>query len=252
MARFRPRNEGAKGVFQDTLDFANNYVNCSVCHAFKKQYFLELLHSQMNTFVQCTKWPDVNEGFGYSLPLQENASSPKNISIEHWKDDVFGQCWSLNKPSQYMLDEYNGATIIVTSTIGDLFSDFYDFAKTRAIENGIKANRITYCEPQDMPQKWCSLQKQATNDEINQAVMEYFLQKQIKYSHENEIRFLIDMTLVQQNQWKVLGIWKYDVDLNRMIRQVVLPSNLSSTAFSELKEAMIAVGLGNKLVVSEN
>ena len=252
-SRFTPNPVYTEVVFKDSLDFVNDFADCPICRVMKKGHFLEMLRSGLNTFVKCIRWPDVMEGFGFSFPIENEEDRSKVASIEHWKNDVYGQCWSFNRPSQYMMEEYVESPVIVMSTVGNVYDDFYRCVQRNNIEFATKTRRMIYCVPEEMPRTWQSLSqmKTSTPNELMQNVLEYFLRKQLRYIHENEMRILIDETALKTiPQWKEIGIWKYNIDVAQLVQQVVLPSNMRKEEVDEIREAMIAAGIGYRIVIS--
>ena len=214
-----------------------------------------MLAHQTNTLALCIKWEDVKEGFGYSFPIPEteDCDDVQSASIEDWKLNVYGQCWSFNRPAQYMMEEYADSPVIAMSTVGKVFEGIYRFTKAKHIENGLKVGPVVYCVPEEMPKTWKTLDQSGTNEDLNQNVLGYYLRKQLKYIHENEMRILLDGTYILKHPvaWKELGIWKYDITVEQLLQQVVLPSNASAEAIAEIREAMTNAGIGHRLTVSD-
>lgn len=204
--------------------------------------FIDLLHHKRERYVRPSTWEDVFEGYLFSkiydpierrkivediyytiCPRNYQATIENMLRLEHSKWFVYGQCWSTEAESDAMwrIYSYGKHSIQIQTTkakIEHLFDD------TENIKHIIEPIKYDIDPADDLTQKQIQQLKSTLS------IYEPYLHKRKAFSHENEIRVLVDdSSYFQMTEMSMMGAnWKiYETMKQKKNDQEVLEEILS-------------------------
>ena len=108
----------------DTDDSPEISMNTTIYRYFPKHRFFELFEEQKNALVRPVMWDDPFENFILRSPLR---MSNGEVGGFGYHDNMYGQCWTLEKNSDAMWRIYSplGDAVCVQTTVGKLVSSLF-------------------------------------------------------------------------------------------------------------------------------
>jgi hypothetical protein len=192
----------------------------------KPEYVYSLFRTRQNVLVSPGSWDDPFENF----VLKSMATLPSGERIEWgFKDDFFGQCWTLHSASDAMWRIYakDKEGIRLRTTVRKAFEDLSRFA-------GINASHQAYVgKVRYLPARRL---RTFARDAISmpftpQGFASTLLVKRPAFRHEDEVRLLF---LANETNARDETRLRYDVDPHSMIDQMMLDPWLSTSEAAAL------------------
>lgn len=180
--------------------------------------FIDLLHHKRERYVRPSTWEDVFEGYLFSkiydpierrkivediyytiCPRNYKATIENMLRLEHSKWFVYGQCWTTEAESDAMWRIYSyGKHSIQIQTTKAKIERLFD--GTENIKHIIEPIKYDVDPADDLTQKQIQQLKQTLS------IYEPYLHKRKAFSHENEIRVLIDnSSYFQMTEMNMMG-----------------------------------------------
>ncbi len=206
-------------------------IDQKIYRIFSVKRFKELLASKKLVLVNPDRWDDPFENFF----LKANAVEPNGtlISLEELSKSWYGQCWTYTKDSDALWRIYSPKKcgIRVTTTIRKLFSQaWHEGDKFNTLNYFIGA--VTYKNRGDIE----DLMNNTSFLDIafggqNDGFAKLLCIKRSEFSHENEVRLLINDN---NNQGKN-GCYKIEIEYHEVFEEICLDPRLEDSKFLNLK-----------------
>lgn len=187
--------------------------------------FFELFEKKQNVVVRPSMWDDTFE----NLALSSAISIGDEVGDFEFKDDVYGQCWTLHTASDAIWRIYSNGTngIRIRSTVGKLF-DSLSQEGTYGPSGETFVGKVRYMSEKGLNE---FAESHFINSGLNsKSIAETLLIKRVAFSHEKEIRliYISDKRLPQ-------SVLKYDIDPHHLVDQVLAHPQLPVEHFNRLK-----------------
>lgn len=195
---------------------------------FPQMRFFSLFEERKNALLRPEKWDDPFENVFLKSPVM----LPDGESAQFgFRDDVFGQCWTLHTASDAMWQIYskNGEGIRVRTTVGKLIDSM-------RVAHGITADvscfigRVRYQTDSQLKQFGESMFTEHSGAE---AIAQSLLVKRNAYKHENEVRLIY---IAPDPTKKSEFVYKYDIDPLGLFDQAMVDGRVGWADFVALKE----------------
>ncbi len=194
--------------------------------------FKELMQTKELVLVNPKKWDDPFENFF----LKANAIDPNGeiISLENIADSWYGQCWTYNKESDALWRIYrpNKDGIRVSTTIRKLFTWLWD-ENDRFRNLKYFIGKVTYMQRSEIED---FMEKTSFGDIAfggqNDKFARLLCIKRLEFSHENEVRILVDDT----NKKGRGGCYRVFFNYQDILEDVCIDPRLNTADYSAIKE----------------
>lgn len=215
---------------------------------FTLKRFKELVSTNRLVLVNPSKWDDPFENFF----LNSNAVDSNNelISLESIANSWYGQCWTFNRESDALWRIYSPDKdgVRVKTTIKKIFSNLWDSSNdfSRLI---YFIGKVTYKKRSEIEEymKHITFTKIAMGGQnINFAKL--LCIKRPEFSHENEVRILIND--VDKRIGKN-GCYSVDFDYVNVIEEVCVDPRLTEDEFKNIKNKLIVLGCTVPIIQSD-
>jgi hypothetical protein len=214
--------------------------------------FQEMFGNKELVLLNPSKWDDPFENF--FLKTEVDCGGGEIATLEALARDWYGQCWTTQSDSDAMWRIYspekekNG--IRVSTTIRKLFTAIWDAADDSAylkffigkVEYLTKADIIAFLNKTS----FSSITMGGTNDLFSQLL----LVKRTEFSHENEIRIIVDDVdkLIGDHRSKT---YKIAIDPHTLFDEVCIDPRTTVFEFESLKTQVKAIGITLPIVHSQ-
>lgn len=209
-----------KGITQET----------KVYRIITKQRFDELFQKKQNCLVRPKLWEDPFENLALNSPIDVMGK----MGTIPFKDDVYGQCWSLNKASDAMWRIYSQGTdgIRIRSTVGKLLDGL---ATTDGLpELTCFVGKVKYLSDNGL-RDFAENQFAGGFDSGGRKIAETLLIKRKAFKHEREVRLIysaVGGTPPKQD------LYFYDFDPHKIVDQIMLHPQLTLPEAKKLKKSI--------------
>ena len=183
-----------------------------------QEYFFQLFEEQTNTLVRPSKWNDPFENVFLKSPV---LASNGEIGRFEFHQDVYAQCWTLERASNAMWEIYsrNQDAIRIRTTVGKLIDSLRaansDLADTTCFIGRVKYQRVK------------ELKKFGKNmfDWFDRAegIAQSLLLKRPEFRYENEVRLIY---ITPKTPAKSDCIYKYDLDPLDVVSQAMVDGRI--------------------------
>lgn len=180
-------------------------------------------------------WEDPYELFIFK---QKTFLEGKSFSIDNYEKRTYGQCWSLNKDTDAMWRIYspdrNGVRI--KTTIGKMIRVL---DKTREMMwTAPIFGRVKYVEQSDINTYLRDIEKGGSGKYF-ESISDSLFYKRTEFSHENEVRFIINVDPNQPHIKK--GYINLKVNPSDFIEEIGLDPRLDTNEVNEIKEDLLTI-----------
>lgn len=213
----------------DQLILGNIRPNTKIFRIFRQDRFFDLFEKQENTLVKPSKWEDPFE----NVFLRSPVILPNGERTEFdFHDEVFGQCWTLERSSDAMWRIYSKSNdaIRVRTSVGTLIESLASvhgkFSSARCFIG--RVNYETQKGLREFGKNMFKLYPVAA-----EAIAQSLLIKRNAYKHENEVRMIY---IASKEEAQLGSIYKYRIDPITLVNQVMVDGRIPQNKFRELKE----------------
>ncbi|MEQ0006650.1 DUF2971 domain-containing protein [Klebsiella sp. GG_Kp146] len=237
---------GEDSILKNIIDIDS--LDMSIYRIFSIKYFEELITNKELVLVQPDMWDDPYENF--ILKTEVDLGDGTIASLEELKSNWYGQCWTENIDTDAMWRIYspNKDGIRVKTTAKKLFDIVYnsldEYAKLKYF-----IGKVSYKEKQEI----INFVTKSSFSEIilggqNDSFAKLLCTKRTAFSHENEIRVLVDDI---HNKKGDGGLYKIDIEPMQLFDEVCLDPRLSDIEANNLKAKLVAMGVTCKILQSD-
>ena len=195
-----------------------------------QEHFFQMFKEKKNVLVQPSQWRDKFENLVLQSPIKSFSSGGGDFSF---RDDVYAQCWTLDKESDAMWQIYsNGVnTVKIRTTVGKLINGLRN---TSPPGGYCYISEVDYISETQLREFVRNIFKcDMTIEDIARSL----LVKRTPYEYEKEIRLIY---IESENKKKHEDdIYKYSIDPDDMIEQVVLNPCMSDYEYACFKDCVI-------------
>lgn len=204
----------------------------TIYRVFPRNRFFELFDEKKNALVRPTMWEDPFENFILRSPVRTAAGETGEFGFHN---DVYGQCWTLQKRSDAMWRIYSPRTdaVRVRTSVGRLV-DSLCAANKGASNDSCFIGKVDY--PPDFKLK--KFARTMFKDGLTaEAVARSLLKKRNAFKHEAEVRLIY---LEGQNKKHDGGVYKYALDPHATFDQFMIDPRMSYQKFCTFKDEIVA------------
>lgn len=203
---------------------------------FPRNYFFQLFEDRQNALILPTKWKDPFENVILRAEVRTKAGKKGRFDFH---DDVYGQCWTLERASDAMWQIYSRDqdAIRVRTTVGKLIKSLRT-ANGNWADTTCFIGRVKYLKESELREFGKTVFETGLSaDDVAKSLTV----KRKAYKHENEVRLIyIEPTKAKHND----GVCKYDLDPLALIDQVMVDGRVLYEDYKPLKaEIMKRTGL---------
>ncbi len=230
-----PYNWHELGEIRNVVDEAqSNFCNTSIYQILPLKYLIKVLLNKKMRFNNILKsWEDPYELFFLKQNISVEGKSIASILSEQCKN-LYGQCWSLNEDSDAMWRIYSSdkeGVRIKTSIIKMI----QVLDQTRGMQFvGSYFGRVEYKNKNSILE-WMEQKLKEGNGKLFRALTDSLFIKRLEFSHENEVRFIID----NSNSESYDNIYDDHIDMKvdpfDFIEEIALDPRLDEADFKDLK-----------------
>ena len=204
---------------------------------------LQLFDSETNALVNPKKWDDPYENF-----ILKSKVRRKNGDIERYDyhENLYGQCWTLNKASDAMWRIYsaNKYGIRIRTTVQKLFSSLYHSGIHEPSWSCV-IGKVRYLSEKKLVGFANSVYCDGSISKEN--LFQSLLVKRKAFAHEREIRILYFDLDRNENGL----IYKYAIDPHDLIDQIMVDPRLDKIEAEEVKaQIKTSTGFNRKILRS--
>lgn len=208
---------------------------------FPRNWFNELYNDCKNALVLPTKWEDPFENAILKAEVRKGNGEKGCFSFH---EDVYGQCWTLEKASDAIWQVYSRGkdAVRLRTTVRKLLEGLSN-AQGEWAGPTCFVGKVDYLSENKLRELGRALFKDGIDSE---RVARSLLAKRKAYKHENEVRLIyIERSGAKHNN----GVFKYEVDPRSFIDQVMVDGRVSPEEFRSLKKEIISLtGLTDRQV----
>ena len=237
-----------RSMEDNVLDIDN--LDQEIYRIFSIKRFIQLMCSKELVLVNPSKWDDPFENFF----LQANAidSNGQIVSLEELANSWYGQCWTCNKESDALWRIYSPKKdgIRVSTTIRKLFSSVWNE------EDGFSS--LKYFIGKVSYHSRCSIESFMGDTSFwsiatggqNNGFAKLLCIKRPEFSHENEVRILIND--VEENKIGENGCYSIKpFDYTKVFNDICLDPRLDKNCYMKIKDKFISMGCSIPITQSE-
>ena len=223
-----------------------------VYRIFSVSRLAELFEEKKLTLVKPKKWDDPFENF----ILNSTGVLPDGMELAFgFRDNFYGQCWTLTKESDAMWRTYspdkNGVKI--KTTVRKLFSAFYKVGGQLHKANGTEYNlstfvgRVKYEKTSSLIEMLSDEKRMSGKiyDQIGFGQASTFYFKRLAFKHEKEVRLIYNA--LRPNQ---LDTFKFDFDPFSLFEEMVFDPRMDERIYNIYKNHFKAAGYRNRIIQS--
>jgi hypothetical protein len=223
-----------------------------VYRIFSFQRLEEIFQERKLTLVKPKLWDDPFENF----ILNSTGRLPDGRKFQMgFRDNFYGQCWSLTKESDAMWRIYspdkNG--VKVKTTIRKLFTPLFQVGGQHQKMNGIVYNlssfvgKVKYADTKTLITMLKDEQRMSGKifDQSGWGQASTFFFKRVAFRHEKEVRLIYNSQ--NDNQFDT---FKFDINPNDVFDEIVFDPRMTETIYQEQKDKVIEWGFDKSIIQS--
>lgn len=180
-------------------------------------------------------WEDPYELFIFK---QKTFLEGKSFSIDNYEKRIYGQCWSLNKDTDAMWRIYsrNKNGVRIKTTIGKMIKVL---EQTRRMGWTVPLfGLVKYVNQSDINTYLRDIEKGGSGKYF-ESISDSLFYKRTEFSHENEVRFIINVDPNQPHIKK--GYINLKVIPSDFIEEIGLDPRLDTNEVNEIKEDLLTI-----------
>jgi len=219
---------------------------------FSFQRLEEVFQEQALTLVKPKLWDDPFENF--ILSAIGRLPDGRNFEIG-FRDNFYGQCWSLNRESDAMWRIYSPEKdgVKVKTTIRKLFTPLFDIAGHNYKMNGVAYNlssfigKVKYEGTRKLTEMLEDERRMSGKvfDQSGRGQASTFFFKRHAFKHEREVRIIYN---AQQSQFDT---FKFNIDPISLFDEIIFDPRITEETFQEQKNKVIQWGFNKKIDQSD-
>lgn len=201
--------------------------NTKIYRIFPQMRFFSLFEERKNALLRPEKWDDPFE----NVFLKSQVALPNGETGQFgFRNDVYGQCWTLETASDAMWQIYSkgGDGIRVRTTVGKLI-DGMRSVHGKLADVSCFIGRIEYRSEKELKAFGGEM---ITYHPKEFAIARSLLIKRKAYKHENEVRLIfVAPKTTNESDW----VYEYEVDPLKLCDQAMVDGRVSEKDFSILR-----------------
>lgn len=204
------------------------------------KYLKAIFENKVLCFSNITKrWEDPYELFLYKHNIDVEGT-PVDKYIEPFTKHTYGQCWSLLRDTDAMWRIYspNKKSVRIKTTIGKMIGVL---DQMRGIRGAVALfGKVNYLNKSQL-ENWLTEWMAKGSGELHNAYNDSLFIKRIEFSHESEMRFIIqDRRKIKENEHDEIvnadGFFTLKVDPYDFIEEIAFDPRINTTSFKELAD----------------
>ncbi|MBN3059397.1 DUF2971 domain-containing protein [Pectobacterium versatile] len=233
--------------------FEKNAINITnfdipIYRIFSFEYFEKLMTEKQLVLVQPSMWDDPYENF--FLKTEVDFGNGDIASLENLNRTWYGQCWTENEDTDAMwrIYSHNKTGVRVKTTVRKLFLSIFDSSDNFSSLKYF-VGKVEYKDKKEI----INFMQRVTFSEMisggqNNKFAELLCIKRTEFSHENEIRVLVDDigNIKGEN-----GLYKIDINPTELFDEVCLDPRLSNEDVATFTTNIKKMGVTTKIIQSE-
>lgn len=223
-----------------------------IYRVFSFQRLEEIFQEAKLTLVKPKLWDDPFENF-----ILKSTGKLPDGRVFHvgFRDNYYGQCWSLTKESDAMWRIYspdkNG--VKVKTTIRKLFTSLFDVGGHYYKPNGAKYNlctfigKVKYASTKTLIDMLKDEERMSSKifDQSGWGQASSFFFKRVAFKHEKEVRLIYSDNINNQED-----TFKFTIDPNNLFDEIVFDPRMAPVDYQEQKQKIIGLGYSNNIIQS--
>lgn len=225
-----------------------NNIDTPVYRIFSYERFIELITTNQLVLVQPSMWDDPYENF--FLKTEVVSDDGEFGSLESLCNSWYGQCWTENEDTDAMWRIYSPEKrgVRVKTTIRKLFLTLYDTSDTNCSLKYF-IGKVNYKDKEEI----IEFMNSTTFSEFilggqNTQFAEVLCTKRTAFSHENEIRLIVDDIGHKHGRG---GLYKINITPEELFEEICLDPRLSSSDFLNLRAEIQGMGVTANIIQSD-
>lgn len=224
-----------------------------VYRIFSFERLKEIFSENKLTLVKPKLWDDPFENF----ILKSTGVFPDGRHFDiHFRENYYGQCWSLTKESDAMWRIYSPKKdgLKVKTTIRKLFTPLFNLCDCNQ-NKGENIQRLSsfigkvkYADTATLIEMLSDKERMSGKifDQTGWGQASSFFFKRKEFKHENEIRLIYNF----QNG-NVSNFFKFSIDPLQLFEEIVFDPRITKTEYEIQKSVLISMGYNKKVIQSE-
>ncbi|MDZ3810609.1 DUF2971 domain-containing protein [Klebsiella pneumoniae] len=195
-----------------------------------------------------------SDGNGSHASTLKSPSYTKSVSWQHYLESLcnswYGQCWTENEDTDAMWRIYSPEKrgVRVKTTIRKLFLTLYDTSDTNCSLKYF-IGKVNYKDKEEI----IEFMNSTTFSEFilggqNTQFAEVLCTKRTAFSHENEIRLIVDDIGHKHGRG---GLYKINITPEELFEEICLDPRLSSSDFLNLRAEIQGMGVTTNIIQSD-
>lgn len=225
----------------DQSILGNIKPDTKIYRIFPQDRFFELFEEKKNALLRPAKWQDPFENVFLKSPVKLSSGETGSFAFHN---DVYGQCWTLERSSDAMWQIYskNEDAIRVRTTVGKLIGSLRSNHGTMA-DVSCFIGRVKYEGIKE-------LKEFAENMFVRylgaEAIAQSLLIKRKAYKHENEARLIY---IAPGDTVDADWVYKYDLEPLKVFDQAMVDGRVEKDIFDKIKgEIASRTGLSKRRI----
>jgi hypothetical protein len=213
---------------ENYLNFDKPFLDKPVYRYMKLDKFFMLFDESQNVLCQPRKWDDPFENFILNAQVQGSDGKLENFGV---RDQVYGQCWTLERRSDALWRIFcgKGQGVRIRSTLRKLGATL-----SRNLSHAGRYHafigRVEYLSDKKLFGRARSISMDCFDPE---KIARSLLMKRNAFRHEAEVRIVYRM---MSDEPYGDGLFRYPIDPHKLIEQVMIDPRFQPGEVSELKQ----------------
>ena len=234
----------------------NNYLNIEekdydkpIYRVFKLEHFLESMFTKTLVLTLPKLWDDPFENYVLNSPIIEKNGG---ISFFGFRDDLYGQCWTLHKETDAMWRIYspNKNGVKVKTTIKKLYNSLYDSQKeNKQRDISCFIGKVIY-KPQRELLKILETKKLNGFPIISASgenLVRTLLIKRNEFTHEKEVRLIYDSGNTKNKH----DIFRFKINPFDLYDEIVFDPRMEFFLYAVFLKFLIGSGYKKRITKSK-
>jgi hypothetical protein len=206
--------------------------NTKIYRIFTKERLYQMFKSHQNALVRPRLWEDTFENLALNSEIEVNGETAKF----GFKDDIYGQCWTLHTVSDAMWRLYSKGTdgVRIRTTVGKLI-DSLSISEPKHAGMSCFIGKVRYQNNKDLV-KFADTHFANGIGTNGVKIAETLLIKRKAFEHEKEVRLVY---LSPETSPPDKDLYCYKLDPNKLLDQIMIHPQMNSSDAEVLKNEII-------------
>jgi len=233
----------------------NNYLNLKECeydlpvyHTLPFKFILNMLITNKLTLVKTKKWEDADPWENFYFKWKAFRPDKKTpVEIEHIRELIFGQCWSLLPESDALWRIYspNKDSVRIKSTIRKLLDVIFDENSNDSRTSSF-IGKVEYKAQQGIEVYYSN---QNNLGKSGEGIFDTHLIKREEFEHEKEVRLLYRVNLGSSDSLN--DIICFNIEPNDLIDDIMLDPRINDLKEENIyRKTLEMLGYQNPIIKS--